>query len=264
MNEEYETVTMTSSKDDDLGLIEDEQLAQEEDIHSYGEALSDEQWRQVPPTPKHKAPFPNRVDVTLDMSDEDVLQYDDKGANLFWDGSLESFKELDDDFVKKLSNLNQTRYFSSFWEYQRALKRKDEPKISERIKVSPRLARATQRLEVYNKRPGMHYCWKRPDEVFQSKLEGYKTVSDTTVQSFMAEDSGAHKVAADGEAELVLMEIPKETFEEGQRVISEKSTRRKEAVDNQAREDIRRAGGIPYETKGPGGPEFTPSDPSRG
>lgn len=241
--------------------MNDEDMMTVADEHSYGEPLSEEEWKKEPMKPKHKAKMPNRIDVTLDMSDEDVLQYDKDGGNLFWDGSLENFKMLDAESIEELSSMNRTRYFSSFQEYQKAFERKDEPKISDRIKISPRLARATQRLEVTGKKPGMHYCWKRSDEVAHSKVEGYKTVSDSTVGSFSGLKDGHHEVGADGDTELVLMEIPEELHQERQRAVSEKSKRRKEAVDNQTREDIRRAGGIPYEAPtGPGGPNFTPSN----
>lgn len=214
-----------------------------------------------PEPPKHKAPFPKRVDITLDMSDEDVLHYDEDGGNLFWDGSLEGMKLLEDETVKKLSSINRERYFSSLQEYTTAFSRKDDgPRVGNRIEVSPRLARATQRLEVTGKRPGIHYCWKRSDEVNHAKVEGYKAVSDPAVETFMGEGSEVRKVGADGYTELVLMEIPDSLHQERQRAISEKSKRRIEGVDNQTKEDIRRSGGIPYEGgEGPGGPNFSPS-----
>jgi hypothetical protein len=214
--------------------------------------------------PKHKADYPDRVDVTLDTTEEDVLKYNEEGKNLFFDGDLDSFKVLSDNTIDQLSYINRQRYFSSYGEYKYNLEHKDEENITSRIQVSPRYATATGRLEVHGKDPRFHYCWKRPDELRQAKYEGYEVADDDALDTFQGKDkvSSLHKVGAYGDDELVLTKIPQELFDERQRAIQEKSTKRIKAVEDTAKDEMRRAGGLPYEPpKGPGGPNFTP--PSR-
>lgn len=236
----------------------DEKLVDE----GYGTPLSEEEWVQGVEKPKVRAEIPDRIDVTLDMTEEDVIQYDKDGKNLFFDGDLGAFKELSDKTLSQLSSLNRVRYFSSYGEYTYNKKREFEPKISERVKVSPRYATATQRLEVLNKDPNKHYVWKRTDEVRAAKYEGYQVSSDEKLDTFGSDTSSVHTVGETGEAELVLMETSKENFKARQRAISEKSQRRIKAVEDTAKEEMRRDGGLPYEGEGPGGPNFTP--PARG
>jgi hypothetical protein len=232
-----------------------------EEENLSGKPLSEDEWVKGVDKPKHKAKIPERVDVGVDMSEEDVLKYDQDGKNLFFDGELGKFRELSDETLAKLSNLNRVRYFSSLGEYTYNKKREHEPKIAERVKVSPRYATATKRLEVFNKNPDKHYVWKRTDEIRSAEYEGYQRSFDDSLDTFGSDVGSAHTVGADGHTELVLMETSQENYQKRQRAISEKSKRRIEAVENTAKEEMRRDGGLPYEAEGQGGPNFTPAVP---
>jgi hypothetical protein len=216
---------------------------------------------EAPKKASHKAKIPNRVDITIDTSPEDVVQYDNERKNLIFSGEPGKFLELPDEVIDQLSSRSKQAYFSAYGLHEWYLKNAAEDRVSDRIKVSPRLATATAQLEVTNKDPRMHYCWKRTDEKYISERDGYRVASDPALKTFRQDaDTTVRTVGSDGETELILMKIPKEDFEAQQRAISEKSRRRIEGADNQAKEEIRRAGGVPYEEKpGPGGPNFTPT-----
>lgn len=216
---------------------------------------------EAPKKASPKANIPNRIDITIDTDPQDVVQYDNERKNLVFSGEPGKFLELPDEVIDQLSNRSKTAYFSAYGLHEWYQRNAGEERVSDHIKVSPRLATATAQLEVSNKDPKMHYCWKRTDEKYLSERDGYRVASDPALKTFREDaDNTVRTVGSDGDTELILMKIPKEDFEARQRAISEKSRRRIEGADNQAKEDIRRAGGIPYEGhEGPGGPNFTPT-----
>lgn len=157
-----------------------------------------------------------RVQVDIDYSPKDVVELDAEGAELFFEDEEGRFLELGPEEVQKLSAQNRARYLLTSHAYHTREREKDEPE-SAPIRVSPRLARATRRIDVrYPKgwREKFHPVWKRTDEVRDAEYEGYTTVKDKEIESFGSGDSrGVHVIGAAGEDELILMAKPLEEHE---------------------------------------------------
>lgn len=94
----------------------------------------------------------------------------------------------------------------------------------------------------------MHYCWKRPDELVQAGVLGYKIVHGD-VGTFAQKGDGTHRVGAFGQDELVLMQIPQEKFDAIEAEAGAKSRTRLESQTNKAESVISEAGGVPFHPK---------------
>lgn len=193
-------------------------------------------------------PEPKNILVTLDTPIEDVVRYDSEGHNVSFEDSLGKFLDLPDEVLKKLSASTQTRYLVSFRSNARLKKEKANPELfrSPGIEVSPRLASATSRIEVYGKDPNKDYVWKRSDELQTASHEGWKVSQDPNLQTFGGEVGSSRQVAADGKTEMVLMEAPKGTSRALQLAAAEKSKKRMEGIEASTAQDMRRSGGTPY------------------
>ncbi len=189
-----------------------------------------------------------KIEITIDKDKQEVLKLDQAGNELIFDESVEKFPKYDDKFIKQLSFVNQRNYFVSQG-LNIGAKRVAEEKPSgiEVMPVVPRQGMATSRLNVYNKPKGWHFTWKRPDELRQAQLEGYAMAKGEVATFASSGSKGHHEVAAFGETELVLMKIPEKLFKERQRVVDLKSKERIKGVEATAANEIRAAGGKPYD-----------------
>jgi hypothetical protein len=194
------------------------------------------------------APAPTNILITLDTPVADVVRWDAEGKNLIFEDAFGKFLDLPDDAFQKLSGMNQTRYLISFRSNTRLKKEKANPELfrSPDIEVSPRLASATSRIEVYGKNPDKDYVWKRTDELQAANYEGWRVSADSKLQTFGGEVGSSRQIAADGKTEMVLMEAPKGTSKALQLAAAEKSKKRMEGVEASTAADMRQSGGVPY------------------
>jgi hypothetical protein len=194
---------------------------------------------------------PKQTKISIDNTPTEVLDYEVKGFTLFFDDEPGRLLNLSDEVVEKLSSTNRTRYLVACGVHARLKEEREHPEVKRTpgLEISPRLASATNRLLVRNKKPGMAYCWKRSDELRQASYEGWKVAIDPNLETFGGEVGSTRQVSAGGQTELVLMEIPEETSLAMQRAAAEKSEKRAKNVEASTQEDIRRSGGIPYVQK---------------
>lgn len=191
---------------------------------------------------------PKTLKVSLDIPTPEVLRLEKEGFTLFFDDEPGKFKELPSGVVEALSSMNKSRYFVALGAHERLRDQKEHPEkfVTPGITVSPRLASATGRLEVRGRKPGMAYCWKRTDELQQAAYDGWKVSADANLKTFGGEVGSSHQVAAGGNTELVLMEIPEETEKQMLAAPAKQSKARAEGVEKATMEDMKRSGGLPY------------------
>ena len=189
-------------------------------------------------------PKPNLVKISIDNTPEEVIQYDTDGVKLEFEHANGRFLRLPSEVTRSLSYENKQRYFVSKGMFEETLsfdhydRRKFPPKQG--------FATATDRLDVKNKNPRMHYCWKRPDELRQAQMDGYRPVSDDSLDTFGGDVSSTRTVGAGGDTELVLMEIPKETKDQQRAANKEKDQKRRQGVESSTVDDMIRSGGKPF------------------
>ena len=189
-----------------------------------------------------------RAVITIDNLPKEVVSLDREGYLLSFDDEPGKFLYLEDEILDELSKNNYTSYMISEGFHARRRKEKEHPEdfSTAGIKMEGRFSTATARLKVEGQDPGMHPCWKRPDELQQAAYEGYRIAKGESLRTFMGEGNMVHKVGALGKDELILTEIPNKLYKERQRMVEEKSKSRIAMVEKNAIEDMRRAGGKAY------------------
>jgi len=191
-----------------------------------------------------KAKKPDTVTISIDNTPEEVVQLNNDGVKLLFDHANGRFLKLPPEVARDLSYENKQRYFVSKGMFEETLsfdhydRRKFPPKAG--------FATATDRLDVKNKDPRMHYCWKRPDELRQAQLDGYRPAADDTLDTFSNPTGSTRTVGTGGQEELILMEVPKEVKEQQRAANKEKDHRRREGVESSAVDDMIRGGGKPF------------------
>ncbi len=189
-----------------------------------------------------------KEEISIDFTPQEVVSLDKEGYILTFDDMPGRFLDLKENVLNKLSKFNRTSYLVSEGLHARRKREASNPEdfATPGLKVNPGYATATARLKVQNMTPGMHPCWKRPDELRQASYDGYTVARGKEIDTFMGEEGDVHKVGAYGQDELILMQIPEETADQRMKDVVDKSNRRSEAVKSNAIEDLRR-GGIPYD-----------------
>jgi hypothetical protein len=183
-----------------------------------------------------------KIKITLDKTKEEVLELDEKGAELYFDD--ESFLDLGDD-AKNLSHDNRIRYSVAKEAHLDAEKQKDV--VPSEISITSRMVTATNRLDVKGADPKMHLCWKRTDELQLCYQQGYTHCREGKDGiSFGGEKGRIIVLGAAGHEELYLMQIPKEKAEEMERAVSEQSKFLDGAVETTAEANLEQAGGVPF------------------
>lgn len=194
---------------------------------------------------KSKPSKPSKaVKITIDNDPQEVVQYDNDGVRLEFEHANGKFLRLPPEVTRSLSYENKQRYFVSKGMFEETLSFDGY----DRRNFPPRqgFATATDRLSVLNKDPKMHYCWKRPDELRQAKMDGYRVAQDASLDTFNSEPSSTKTVGTHGQEELVLMEIPKEINQQQRAANKEKDQRRRKGVESGAVDDMIRSGGKPF------------------
>lgn len=199
-----------------------------------------------------KEKMPKRVVISIDNTYEDVIQYQSKGYSIFFADGEGELLELTPEQRKKLNPYNAKKYETAKQIVEKTL---DLTSIkTSHMKFEPKatFASATNRLKIENGKPGMHYAWKRQDELQMCMYEGFKICQDPNVKTFgMFDEYGSslegstHYVKANGEIELVLMEIPQERADARRKAIEDLSKKRNAAVDDAIKAELEALGGDP-------------------
>ena len=173
------------------------------------------------------------LDVSLDTPIETVIASDKKGWKVTFSDLPGKFKRLSEGELDQLHRVTQAAYLVSERYHQQALDKSSElrPLVSD-IRQD---ARATTRLYVGNKKPGMYYSWKRDDEVQKAvAYDGWKASTDPRLETFRKPVGGAYTVGAKGVDELILMERPNDLQIAHLRKAVEKSDRMRGSVEHGA------------------------------
>ncbi len=188
----------------------------------------------------------NKLLVTIDFTPQEVLYYDSEGKDLFFDESPEKFLKLEEEVWKALRRDNQQRYLVTCALHIDAKKRTESPDLFGSITVEDRGASATNRLKVRGKKKGLHYAWKRTDELRSAMYDGYKVARHDGLETFRGKGDQVHKVSAGGQDEMVLMETSEKAAQAKLEEVGGKSRKRAEGAVTKAVEEMRKAGGKPF------------------
>lgn len=180
-----------------------------------------------------------KVYISVDNTIEDVVQSENEGASIYFESDLGKFMELPEEVVTSLSKGNQARYFTSYYLWRKALEMEKAP-ATPGIQIDGRYARASARLEVGGRKPGMHYAWiDPPTGRVKERYEGYEFASDENLQTVDKSASGIPVIhGRDGREELVLMVTSEENFEKSQRPAREKSKSRAAGEEDRAMREL--------------------------
>jgi len=179
--------------------------------------------------------------VTLDMTFAEVLKYDSSGEVVRFSSKPGEFLRLNDDQVDRLSGFTRGAYLDAARTHRKTLEEAAEPSFIKGQVIQG--ATATDRLEVRNKEPGMHYFWGTPDRHRQAVVyEGYQAVNDDELDTFTRGPSTVRTVGEKGNPELILYKIPQAEFDKRQREIGERSTRQHLGAQAAGLADMQRTG----------------------
>ena len=199
-----------------------------------------------PGRPKKTTAAPKRIDITIDTGAEDVVKLNNEGCDLFFNEEVGRFKELPEDIFRALRIDNKNRYAVSKVLNDSAKKAATRSPLSDRVKVSGRLASATARLEVEGKDPNKHYAWKRTDEEMDWERAGFKVAEGDNLRTLVSSPSGVHRVGMHGQDELILVETSNENADAIERQVVQRSKQRASSVEDEAAEAMARNYGVPY------------------
>jgi hypothetical protein len=196
--------------------------------------------------------MPKRVIISIDNTIENVIQYQNKGYSIFFSDEDNQFLKLTTEEMKKLNPYNAEKYRVAKAIVEKTLDLSSIKTSHMKFKPKATYASATNRLRVENKKPHLHYAWKRQDELQQVIYDGGRVCLDPEIRTFgsfdetgksIKEKDSTHYVMADGVIELVLTETPIEIYQARRDAIDARSVRNNEAVESQARAEIDALGG---------------------
>lgn len=150
------------------------------------------------------------VDVSIDVSSEDVLQWDADGKRLRFKTGIDEFKKLEPLEVRKLSEFGKLSYSLALKEYEENLDlvKAEEEELLSRIQVGVSMGSASQRLQVNGKQNGMAYAWIRPDMVdeYLAPNKGWSIVKGGSERTLGNRTGhGPHVIGTKGSEELLLV-----------------------------------------------------------
>ena len=111
-----------------------------------------------------KEKMPKRVFISIDKTFEDVIQYQHEGYSLFFADGEGELLELTPEQVKELNPYNREKYRVAVEIVNKTLDLTSVKTSHMKFKPKASFASATNRLRVENKKPGLHYAWKRQDD----------------------------------------------------------------------------------------------------
>lgn len=168
------------------------------------------------------------LEVDVDTPWEKVIEFDAKGAVVTFDDKPGRFKRLTDAERDKLRKMTLSAYLVSEHYHKQALERANNPEGIPILGEVRQSARATDRLYVGNKDPGMYYSWKRPDEIKKAvAYEGWVPANDPTLDVFRKPVGGVPVTGSKGDDELILMKQPLDLHEAKLRRGFEESEKRR-------------------------------------
>jgi hypothetical protein len=168
------------------------------------------------------------LEVDIDTPFDKVIEFDAKGAMITFEDKPGRFKRLTDAEQDKLRKMTLSAYLVSERYHERALDRANNPEGIPVLKEVQQAARATDRLYVGNKDPGMYYSWKRPDEIKKSvAYEGWVPATDPALDVFRKPVGGVPVTGSKGDDELILMKQPLDLHEAKLRRGFEESEKRR-------------------------------------
>jgi len=155
------------------------------------------------------------VDVSSRMTDSEILAAEERDVKMRFDP--EDWRELPEKVIGKLSHENQRDYFITKGAVDAMAKnsRRAAAGFGGIEIVDPLKAKPRAKLDTFDIPPGMHACWKRPDEVEEMKGLGY-TIADQKVRAPGASKTSTSHIITDtqGKDDLVLMLIPEKVFQQ--------------------------------------------------
>ncbi len=170
-----------------------------------------------------KEKSPKSLIVDIDTNTEDMLKYEEKGYELFFETAVGKFKKLMPKDIKKLKRDNQTRYYVASGQHQQNVDESDDPFSGMDIQVDSKAYSATEALEVEGKDPNFNYAWKSPEKLQRAAREGFVPVRDPDIKTAVGGGSEVRKIGAYGKDELILCKQPKELHEKMIREQAERS-----------------------------------------
>ena len=198
--------------------------------------------------------IPKRAFISIDNTYESVIQYQDEGYSIFFADGEGELLTLTEDQIKGLNLYNREKYRTAVAITNKTLDLTSVKESHMKFKPKASYASATNRLKVENQKPGMHYAWKRQDELQQVIYDGGRVCQDPAVTTFgdfdiqgkpVGEKDSTHYIQADGVIEQVLTETPEEIYKIKRDAIDDLSVRRNNAVDNTIKADLEAMGGNP-------------------
>ena len=185
-----------------------------------------------------------KVIVKADLTFEEVLRYDNEGMLLVWEP--EDFQPLKDEELRQLRKANRDRYeiFKEIHEDSKKRIEEDE-EILGGFQVGVTSGLAARRLDVKGKDENFSYRWERPDMVEDRRDEGWQITKKGVKTLRNQEGKGIHRIGAQGQEELILMQMPKDRLSVRKERKKAMRARAIEGIANESRSNIEKLGGIP-------------------
>lgn len=160
-----------------------------------------------------------RIEVGVDTTVAEVLQFDEEGHSLYFNDSVAKFKVLSREEQQLLSQANRERYLASYGLYRQNCDERDKPSPTKNLSTFGRQSAPRTKFS-WNKKtlnPAYEYLWPSPDRVDQLISEGAEVVTrdnDPKVQCSGAtvDKEGTLKIGTPGHTQHVAMRMPKETY----------------------------------------------------
>lgn len=176
--------------------------------------------------------------ISIDTEPSDVLDYQEKGKDLYFEDGAR-FLRLPDDVYEGLSSIHQLRY-------------KTAEQITEgvldfsRQRVVPRpahgYATARNRLEVSGIRPGFSPSWQYADQLEYWESMGARPVTDPNVKTFTNPTGTTRTITESDGRKLVLLEMPNEVRDAMKDEARRKAKRIRDGFDESAESSLERSG----------------------
>lgn len=147
----------------------------------------------------------------LDFKAADVVKFDKEGRKLFFADDKESFLELSDSIIQKLSPENKKRYRLA----QQIFQGEDViQNVVDGIRgwtkdYNVRPGSFSDNLMVFGKQKGFDYDWSTPAKLSNKVAQGWEVDRDPNVKTVWEDSSTLKTVGGEAKPELILLRRPK-------------------------------------------------------
>lgn len=181
----------------------------------------------------------------VDITDEDVLKYNEEGRILFFLDEEDTFRELAPETVKQLSLVNREHYDVAksiaggqdvIGNVQDAIAGFD----TDAYNVRPGSASAN--LAVYGKDPNFDYYWERAENISKSRADGWEVDHDPNVKTKHKESCTYKTVGGQAKPEMILTRRSKKASAEHKKKQREKRDRLIQHAQDTVRESAAQLG----------------------